>query len=196
MGKKEILQPIKLHMHPLVLAVIASRLIAALSLFYAPLWGFVAVTLLDWLDSYILIHRVGFTRKQYQQFDKVVDWASQVVMVVMGSMQGFAAAMITLSVYRLIGHLVFIKTGSTKYFVLFPNFIEVAFLWWVALPTLNGWNKVIALVGQNTGLLMAFVFKEMHEALVYMGSPWIIRSLRKRGGYPHLMRQLGFHNLK
>lgn len=194
MGEKKILQPITLHMHPLVLAVTASRLIAALSLFYAPLWGFVAVTLLDWLDSYILIHRVGFTRKQYQQFDKVVDWASQVVMVVMGSMQGFAAVMITLSVYRLIGHLVFIKTGSTKYFVLFPNFIEVAFLWWVALPTLSWGRDVIMFLGQTNGLIVCFVVKEIHEMSVHFGTPWVLRNLRKYG-YPAWMRHLGFHNL-
>ncbi len=179
-----------------VLVVTFVRLVAALSLFYWPLWGFVVVVLLDWFDSYIVIHRLGFSRVEYQRWDKLVDWASQLVMVVMGSMHGLGVAMILLLLYRLIGHFVFIKTGNTKYFILFPNLIEPAFLWWVALPTFTSWSGFTAVIDDTTGLFILFVLKEIHEVVVHLGSPWAIRKLKQRGGYPPWMRRLGFHNLK
>lgn len=178
----------------MVVAVTALRVVAALSLFYSPLWGFVVVILFDILDAYVLIHRVGFTRNEYHRWDKIVDWASQIVMVIIGSLRGYAAVMFLLALFRLLGNFSFAKTGSTKYFILFPNFIEVAFLWWVALPTLPQWPLIASTLGAS-GLVNLFIIKELHEIALHMGSPIALGYLRKHG-YPGWVRKFGIHNLK
>lgn len=173
--------------NPWVNSIVILRVLAALLLFFTPLWGTVLVLGLDWLDAYFIIQKGGFTRVEYHALDKRVDWVSQIVMFIIGSYSGYGLLMFLCVFYRFIGFLLHVNSKSTKAYVFFPNLIEPAFLAFIALPILP--------IGQTTTFFVLATLKELQEIMLHMYTPRRLSYLRSHGGYPKWMQALGVRNL-
>ncbi len=173
--------------------VIFLRLSAAVYILLDPLWGAVAAITFDWLDAYILIHRLDFNRHEYHLVDKNLDWIAQTAMLISGINHGWGQALLALFLFRLIGQWFFLKTGKVIYFVFFPNFFEAAFLWLVAARTIPAVAR-LSFLQLMWGLGMALVLKQLHE--IYLHFIWPRQLIRlKKTGYPRWLQFLGVHHV-
>lgn len=148
-------------MKPVVWAVTIARLLIALYIFVNPLWGVILSMIADWVDSQILIHGIGITRAQYQLWDKNVDWFAYVVELSVAASYGVYLPFFLLLFWRFIGQFMFVRTHKRWVFVLFPNFFEVVFLWFILFYP----NRPI-------GWLIAIVIgKQLHEISLHFLLP-------------------------
>lgn len=140
-------------MKPVVWAVTIARLLIALYIFVNPLWGVILSMIADWVDSQILIHGIGITRAQYQLWDKNVDWFAYVVELTVAASYGVYLPFFLLLFWRFIGQFMFLRTHKRWMFVLFPNFFEVIFLWFILFYPDRPLGWLIAIV----------IGKQLHE---------------------------------
>ena len=170
--------------HPLFWLVLFARFAAAGYILIDPLWGFVATIAFDYVDALTWMHMLGMRRKLYYQIDKPMDWVSYIAMYAVAIQQGFSLVLTPFLVYRLVGQVIFMTTGKQKYFVLFPNFFEVVFFWYILGNRLGAdlWSQQF--LGLLAGLL---VLKLIQEFLLYYVWPWYLH----HRGYPWILRLLG-----
>lgn len=165
--------------HPLTLLVIFLRVGAALSLFLVPVEGYIATVVFDWVDAMILLHIVHITRKQYQYFDKMLDLVSFVAMLLVGIRYGMFWPLLFFFVYRLIGYWLYMRTHDQRYFVYFPNFFEVVFLWTVVGKAMGITDHLVP-SAYWTWLVVLFLLKELHEAYIHL---YLVDLFKKKGVY-------------
>ncbi len=170
--------------HPLVWITTLARLGAAIYILVDPFWGLLWSVLLDILDARVLMDLVGVSRAQYHLWDKNVDWFAYGAELTVAASYGVYLPLFLLLFWRFIGHFMYLRTHKKVYFIFFPNFFEMAFMWLVVFHPVTGsirpwaqepWGWLVALV----------VVKEMHEILLhyYWDShvvAWIERVTGKR----------------
>lgn len=183
----------KLLILPGVWLVIFMRLGAAVYILINPFWGAVTTVSFDWLDAYILIHRLGFNRHEYHFLDKNLDWIQQTAMLISGINHGWGQMLLALFLFRLVGQWFFLKTGKVIYFIFFPNFFEAAYLWLVAARSLP-WAARLNYEQLMWGLGAALVLKQLHEIYLHVIWPRQLAKIKKTG-YPRWMQFFGVHNV-
>lgn len=153
--------------HPLTISIIIIRTLAALLMFVSPLWGYIWTVVWDYLDAPLLLYVVKVSRKQYHYLDKNLDFVYFTVMLIIGFSTYAASVLVLLFLFRLIGHYLFMRTHRLVFFVLFPNFFEVLFVWSVlGLEHMLYWQWLIVL----------FLLKEVHEiGLHYVWANYLTR---------------------
>ena len=153
--------------------ILLTRVLSAVYILFDPVWGFISSTFFDWFDWYILENKTKvLTVPQYQRWDKNVDWFMYSAMLVSGIWYGSSGLLLVLFIFKLIGHLVYLKTEDRKIFILFPNFLEGAFIWTVFLKTSG-----------TPGLLILILLEFVKEIWMHFVKPWYIKSF----GYPRFL---------
>ena len=142
--------------HPVVWVVTLVRLLIALSIFIYPLWGLLASMIADWVDSQVLLHGVGISRRQYHLWDKNVDWFAYVVEFSVAASYGLYFPFFLLLFWRFLGQFMFMKTHKRWMFVIFANYFEVAFLWLVAFYPQWIWFIVLIILKEVNELVLHF----------------------------------------
>lgn len=122
---------------PLVILVSIFRVGSAVLILFNPFWGLLLSWFWDIFDSPIFLHIVGMPVSAYEYLDKNLDWFEYLSMLVVGARYEFSPLLTALFVFKLIGHILFLKNRDIKYFVYFPNFFEVGFVWLVVLKSIN-----------------------------------------------------------
>lgn len=152
--------------HPVVWAVTLIRFLAALYILINPLWGLIWSFVFDILDAQVLIHYLGIKRSEYHLWDKNVDWFAYITEFLVAIQYGLYLPFFLLLFWRFAGQFMFMRTEKTIYFILFPNFFEIAFLWLVLFhpavtpfdfTELHPWSWLVALL----------VGKVIHEVLLH-----------------------------
>lgn len=151
---------------PLVWAVTLVRAVEALYIFVNPFWGTLWSMVLDILDAQVLLHLAGITRKQYQLWDKNVDWFVYVVELSVGASYGVYLPLFLLLFWRFLGQFMFLRTHNKTVFVFFPNFFEVAFLWLVMFHPVRATIQLTQ--SQPWGwLIVLLIAKQIHEFILH-----------------------------
>lgn len=170
---------------------VALRFAAALGIFIHPLAGMLASFFMDWFDSYLLIQWAGFSREEYHALDKNLDQVWSIVMLVAGFATPYWLLLSILYLYRLLGHVVYLKTCDTRIFLLFPNVFEFAFLWFVAFAPwstahFDMWHSLIVLTA----------LKLIQEVILHWIWPARLAVMKRRWrGYSPVLRALGWRRL-
>lgn len=128
---------------PLVWIITIARITAALYIFIDPLWGLVASIVFDILDGQVLLYKVHISMKEYEAYDKPLDWVTHIVELWVGARYGFFLPLFLLLFYRFMGQFMYMRTGKRYFFVVFPNFFEFSFLWLIVTSpagTLFDWH--------------------------------------------------------
>jgi hypothetical protein len=162
----------------IIAIIVLLRVSAALSMFFWPLLGFVLVLSMDFIDGYILKHRVGFSPEQYHRIDKPLDWFDYTVMLIIGLRIEFSLLLIMFFIFRLVGQVFYMRSKNPRYFILFPNLFEIVYLWIIALK-----NYSVALT------VFIVIFRLLEELYIHEVLP---RYLQKKGEYPKFMHRLGY----
>ena len=110
-----------------MVGTIILRTLSAIFIYFSHLWGFVAFVFVDWIDSQTLIYLVGLRRNEYELLDKYIDWMGYLVMLTVSFNSHFFYLLLLLSIYRLIGQVIFVFIQNEKIFLYFPNFFETMF---------------------------------------------------------------------
>ena len=118
--------------------ILVTRIASAIYIFFNPILGFILSSFFDWFDWYILENRTRvFTTSEYQHWDKNVDWYMYTFMLLAGVKYGHFNILLVLFLFKLIGHLIYLKTRNRRIFILFPNLLEGAFVWYIVLKLLK-----------------------------------------------------------
>jgi len=172
-------------------ATVALRLTAAVYILWNPLWGMLASFFMDWFDSYLLIQRAGISRKAYHVLDKNIDQFWSAVMLLYGFTTPYWGLLSVLYIFRLAGHAVYIATGNTKVFLLFPNVFEFAFFWFVALAP---WSTLA--VDYVSALMLLVLVKLVQEYALHWAWPVQLDRMKHNfRGYHPALRVLGWRRL-
>lgn len=163
--------------HLLVWFVIITRTLSALYILVDPFWGFFLTLFFDFVDGYTLKQIVRMSRKEYHQWDKILDWFGYVAMFIVGVQYGIALILAVFLVIRLVGQLMYHKTGNSIYFIFFPNFYEIIFFW---LMFMDGWG--------TTWLVFLLVLRMLEEVWLHYFVPWYLRGR----GYPKKLLRVGY----
>ena len=162
--------------NPFVIFYTFIRMASAVLILFNPVWGFFLTVFFDFWDGYFyeMIPRlVEMPRPTYQEYDKFQDWIGYIFMFVVGIKYGLFNILALLLVYRLVGQMIFLKIKKQAVFVVFTNFFEATFLWYVILPLMNVnpayfWFYVLLIV------------YELREIFLHLYWPWEL----KRKGFP------------
>lgn len=161
--------------HPLTIAIIVIRVSFALYMFISPIWGYLLTVIWDYLDAVVLLHIEHVSRKQYHYVDKNLDFVYFTVMLIIGFTTSARVPLLVLFLYRLIGHVLFMRTGADVYFVLFPNFFEIVFVW-VVLGQVIGFSSNLDSSFYWSWLIVLFLAKEIHEfSLHYLWANYLVQ---------------------
>lgn len=165
---------------PIVLAVVAARLTAAAYILKQPWWGWLLSFALDSFDYNIWVGLRKMTYAQYQTLDKIIDWSGYIIMQIylMLNIADMRVAWL-LFLHRVVGFIIFEKTGNNKMFILFPNLFEAYYLWAV----LVGINGSYVWLGLLVGLKL---LQEIHL------HHWTFERLKRKNGFPKYMHRFGF----
>lgn len=175
--------------HPLVLTVIVVRTLAALYILVDPFWGLIATLAFDYFDSYILLHKMNYTRVMYHMVDKPLDMVTYMVELFVAWQYGLFFPMALLFAYRSIGQIIFSYRHDTRIFIPFPNFFEVAFFWFIAMKPFQPMLHLSVRQYWEIFFLLCGV-KIIHEIALHFVGPIVMRHFR----YPAFLRALGYHN--
>lgn len=158
--------------------VIAARVSAAVYIYFNPLWGFILTLLFDLSDSMLVTRTVKPDRMSYNKLDKSLDWVGYFFMLLTGIKFGIFWPLFLLLAFRLAGQILFVRTKSERFFILFPSFFEATFVW---LVLMDGKNLI--------WLIILLAIKESQEISLHYFFPLY---LKKNGGYPKLVKKLGW----
>lgn len=124
-----------------------------------PLVGWAIIFLVDTIDYFFAIH-AGLTFKRYQYIDKSLDLLNDLYLVIGAFVIGlpYFFIYIVLFIIRIIGEVLYLKTRSDKFLVMFPNVIEFFFPLQILLST---WNPIFVLAS-------ALGIKMAHEYLLHV----------------------------
>ena len=91
---------------------------------------------LDAFDGDLLIP-LGLSNDVYQPVDKITDWVTYVMIVVLSFRNAWPTRrlMLALFLYRSVGQITFLVTGNELVLALFPNFLEPLFLVTITILT-------------------------------------------------------------
>ncbi len=120
--------------NPFVVFVIILRLAAAISIIWYPFWGVVVGMALDLCDWYVLRRLAKYSTTMYHIFDKNLDWIAYSIEYLSAFGSPWMPFLTALLVYRLIGHILFLRTEKQWVLLLFGNYFELSFLWLVGAP--------------------------------------------------------------
>lgn len=156
--------------NPWVLCVIIIRILSACAILIHPLWGIIIYWICDSKDNYVLTKFVGYTNGMYHQLDKPLDWVGLMCMYVVGYRQGLGMMLGILLFYRLLGYILYVITQKRWMFVLFPNFFEMVFVWFIVLPS-AGISSLWLSAHMITGLSILFFVKMGIELFLHVYQP-------------------------
>lgn len=176
--------------NPYVAGIITARVAVALSIFWFPWWGLMASYVLDVIDSWFLMQKAGYTRHMYHLVDKWLDWVCYAVEYVIAVRFGMGLIFTVLLVWRLAGHLLFVKTHKPEYFLLAPNMFEILYMWIIAAPLEHITDGLARPVYWNIFILLV-IGKYIQEAWLHIIWPWYL----KKYGFPDFAKRFGYHNV-
>lgn len=163
---------------PVFWLVVSLRFFAALYILIDPLWGYFLTLVFDYFDSFFLAAKKNFVEmpwKAYLSWDKYLDLAGYVTMLIVGLRMGFSFLLI-LFLYRLIGQILFFITKKEFLFVIFINFFQPFYIWLVVFKIFNvsaTYNWLIALIGVQ---IIIEVFNHIYwPRRIEKGFPWYMR---------------------
>lgn len=117
--------------NPVVIGVTVVRLAAAVAILFHPLYGLIASLVFDILDAQVLFHVSHITRHEYHLWDKNVDWMAYVTELTVVSSYGYFLPFFLLLFWRFLGQFMFMRFRQTWMFLIFPNFFEAIFSWFI-----------------------------------------------------------------
>ncbi len=151
--------------HPAVIFVIMVRVLSALYILIDPFWGFMLYLFFDFVDGY-LFAKPGLSTKHYMQLDRPLDWLGYLTMLIVVSGTQLFPFFLILLFIRLIGQIFYMKTGDTKYYIVFPNYYEAFYFWFILLAQLGKDYSNIGLVGLLF-LIILFVIQFLRELFIH-----------------------------
>ena len=98
-----------------------------LLIFWFPFQASWANFVFDTIDGDILL-RLGLDFDLYQTIDKIADYATYIVMLVVGLKWKVRKTILALFAVRTVGQALFFATGNETIFFFFPNFLEPFFM--------------------------------------------------------------------
>lgn len=164
------------------LSVIILRLLSSFSMFLSPFWGFIAYVTIDFFDSYILVDYLKLSKNQYDKIDKILDFTGYIVMLIISVQNPNFLLLFCFFLLRLIGQIVYMFNDKEIDFIIFPNFFEVMFLYFVLL-------KIPSINTHLFWFISIFIIVYIREIWLHYFVRWYIRKY----GYPALIRKLGYY---
>ena len=110
-------------MLPLQVFIVVLKFLIPLIMFKVPFVGAWGNYLLDVVDGDILLS-LGMGEYLYQTIDKIADYFSYIVMLVVGIRWRIKNTIIVLFLYRTVGQVLFFITRNEIMFFIFQNFLE------------------------------------------------------------------------
>lgn len=161
-----------------VLLIIVIRILSAGAILIHPFWGIILYWICDSRDWYILHRFAGYTNQNYHYVDKPLDFVGLLCMYIVAYQKGLGVILGILLLYRLIGYVIFLIFHKRWMFVLFPNFFEMAFVWFVVLPSVG---VPISWIAAHTtiGLIGLFILKIGIEIHLHVYQPIYFHHLLK-----------------
>ncbi len=92
--------------------------------------------LLDTTDGDILMH-FGLQPFAYQTWDKLADWFTYLMMLLVGRKWRIRRTIVFLFIFRTVGQMVYFITRRDEVFFFFPNFLEPLFMLYSLLIFIN-----------------------------------------------------------
>lgn len=163
------------------MGIIACRVLSALSMFIWPFWGLLATYFFDWIDCYVLMGMMKYSRQMYHQIDKPLDWFGYFVeLLIMVRFPQYMPICLLLLVWRFFGQYLHQRIGRTWVFVIFANYFEIMYMWFIAAP-LDGVS-----FGMSTSTFMTIFYlligaKILQEMWLHMIGPWYLPRNRLPG---------------
>ncbi len=116
--------------HVLIIPLVTlARILAAFSMFIAPLPGIVLTMIFDFLDGRVFAATGVFDRLSYHRWDKALDMVGYCVELYIVWRYGVWLAFLPLFLWRAIGYVIYVASGASEIFLLCPNIYEAAVLW-------------------------------------------------------------------
>jgi len=167
--------------NPCVLVYTLLRISSAIFILFNPVWGFFLTLFFDFWDGYFYEIRrdlVDMPRSTYHFFDKFQDWIGYICMWIVSYKYNVFGLLSIFFLFRLLGQVIFIYMKKQWIFVIFPNFIDASFLWFI----------VFKMMGINLSiyfLYLLFIISIAREISLHIYWP---NRLRKYG-YPLFLRK-------
>lgn len=139
----------------MLLFVIFLKFLIPLVMLKYPFFGVWGNYFLDVVDGDILLE-LGLSEYYYQTIDKVADYFSYIVMLILGLRWRIKKVIIALFIYRSIGQLLFFATREELMFFIFQNFLE---------PLVMAYSLLLLVKGGNEG--KAFASYKKHLILIW-----------------------------
>jgi hypothetical protein len=178
--------------YPLVWVAILSRIFAAAYIYFNPLWGWILSMIFDCTDWWLLKRKpVNVNIEEYHELDKILDNFTYIVMLITGIKYGVFFILSLFFVYRLIGYYLYTKTKKVSYFVLFPNFFEMMFVWFVIFRIYGITNNMSEIQYWGWFIFM-LILKEGHEIFLHLFWNQKVMPKWEKSGYPRFLRRLGY----
>ncbi len=119
----------------LVGIAVGTRIATSIVTIFQPLIGQFLSFCSDILD-YPLIYLSGLTFKKYHQIDKLLDFAHYIfiwitVIFVVKPNSTVLQVLLFLFIFRAVGQLLYLKKHNRRYFIIFPNFFEYYFFFYL-----------------------------------------------------------------
>lgn len=172
-----------------VWVVIFVRFLTGVYILINPLAGLVSMFIADYFDAYFLKHLAKMSWVEYHRLDKYLDWTNYIFMIIVAFQYGYGSTLIGWLLFRLIGQLIFLKTRKAYIFLVFPNFFEFAFLWYVVVVGILKFDG--AGIPTWIWLTSLFILKELQEIWLHFIWPRYL----KKNGYPHFLNKLGYEKV-
>lgn len=116
--------------------IIALRIVTPVLIFVYPFFITLFSFILDTVDSE-LAFRGKVSWRKYSSFDKALDYWWYIFIFIYSINLGIFPIILILFVLRSIGQLAFLATREEKYFVFFPNILEIYFLFYIVVLQLQ-----------------------------------------------------------
>lgn len=110
-----------------VYAVVLLKFLLPIAMLVYPFQASWANFVLDSIDGDILMH-FGLEGYTYQSVDKLADYFTYIMMLIVGMRWKIKNKIVLLFLYRTIGQFLFFTTRNDFMFIFFPNFLEPLFM--------------------------------------------------------------------
>jgi len=149
-----------------VISFTTLRLGAALLILVRPLGGFILSLLLDFLDGRVFILKLSLERHAYHRWDKIMDTATFISELAVVSRFGLFVPFFLLLLWRLMGTVLYFLKGNEDIFVVTPNLLEAAFLWFLLFyPGVGIWS--VTQEQANGWMVCLLIGKLVHEYVLH-----------------------------
>ncbi|MFC1649162.1 hypothetical protein ACFL2C_00420 [Patescibacteria group bacterium] len=156
-------------MMPIIWLVSLAKYVLPLLIFKYPFYASWANFILDSIDGDILMH-FGMPWVIYTQVDKIADYLTYVVMLLVGRKWKVRKTIIALFVFRTIGQFSFFASGDDRFLFFFPNLLEPLFLVYTFLMFRYG-KKAYSKYKKYFWIIwiLIIIFKMWNEYNVHIG---------------------------